>query len=65
MAAADDSPLLYTLSTQAAAKHLSPVVLELGGKCPLIVAEDADITKTAKVRAAAHSTCPLVGGLGS
>lgn len=33
---------------EAAAKHLTPVTLELGGKCPAIVAEDADIELTAK-----------------
>ncbi|KAI8997589.1 Aldehyde/histidinol dehydrogenase [Pilobolus umbonatus] len=32
---------------EAAAKHLTPVTLELGGKSPAIVAEDADITLTA------------------
>lgn len=33
---------------QAAAAHLTPVTLELGGKSPVIVAEDADITVAAK-----------------
>lgn len=32
----------------AAARHLTPVVLELGGKSPCIVDETADIQKTAK-----------------
>ncbi|KAK3818602.1 MAG: aldehyde dehydrogenase, dimeric NADP-preferring [Benniella sp.] len=29
----------------AAAKNLTPVTLELGGKCPVVVSKDADITK--------------------
>lgn len=33
---------------QAAAKHLTPVTLELGGKSPTFVMEDADIKMTAK-----------------
>lgn len=33
---------------EAAAKHLTPVTLELGGKSPCIVNEDADIKLTAK-----------------
>lgn len=28
----------------AAAKHLTPVVLELGGKCPVLVDSDIDLT---------------------
>jgi aldehyde dehydrogenase (NAD+) len=32
----------------AAAKHLTPVTLELGGKCPTIVCADADIEITAR-----------------
>jgi aldehyde dehydrogenase (NAD+) len=31
-----------------AAKHLTPVTLELGGKCPVIVAADADLDVAAK-----------------
>jgi aldehyde dehydrogenase (NAD+) len=27
----------------AAAKHLTPVVLELGGKCPVVVDSDVDL----------------------
>lgn len=33
---------------RAAAEHLTPVILELGGKCPAIVAPDADLTNAAK-----------------
>jgi len=33
---------------QAAAKHLTPVVLELGGKSPCVVAADADLKTTAR-----------------
>ncbi|MGE5703277.1 MAG: aldehyde dehydrogenase [Clostridia bacterium] len=33
---------------EAAAKHLTPVTLELGGKSPCIVHHDADLTLTAK-----------------
>jgi len=47
--------LVFTGSTnvgrdvmRAAAANLVPVTLELGGKSPVIVAEDADIVKTAK-----------------
>nr|GEU74259.1 hypothetical protein [Tanacetum cinerariifolium] len=32
----------------AAAKHLTPVVLELGGKCPVLVDSDIDLTVTAR-----------------
>lgn len=32
----------------AAARHLTPVTLELGGKCPCIVAEDAPVEITAR-----------------
>lgn len=33
---------------RAAAEHLTPCLLELGGKCPAIVAPDADIKQAAK-----------------
>ncbi|MGU3846979.1 aldehyde dehydrogenase family protein, partial [Vibrio diabolicus] len=45
--------LLFTVSTnvgravaKAAADNLTPVTLELGGKSPVIIAEDADMKKT-------------------
>lgn len=37
------SPNVGKVVMKAAAEHLTPVVLELGGKCPLIVLPDADI----------------------
>ncbi|KAF9896304.1 Aldehyde dehydrogenase, dimeric NADP-preferring [Lobosporangium transversale] len=33
---------------EAAAKHLTPVTLELGGKCPVIITEHADLAKAAQ-----------------
>jgi hypothetical protein len=32
----------------AAAEHLTPVILELGGKSPVIVADDANVTRAAR-----------------
>ncbi|KAJ7945133.1 Aldehyde dehydrogenase [Quillaja saponaria] len=47
--------ILYTGSARvgrivmaAAAKHLTPVTLELGGKCPAVVDSDADLQVTAR-----------------
>ncbi|MFG0393068.1 NAD(P)-dependent benzaldehyde dehydrogenase MdlD [Pseudomonas sp. zbq_4] len=40
------SPNVGKVVMQAAAKHLTPVVLELGGKCPMIVLPDADLDQT-------------------
>ncbi|WP_237140669.1 NAD(P)-dependent benzaldehyde dehydrogenase MdlD [Pseudomonas silesiensis] len=37
------SPNVGKVVMKAAAEHLTPVVLELGGKCPLIVLPDADL----------------------
>ena len=42
------SPALGKTVMQAAAKHLTPVVLELGGKSPCIVDKDADIAMAAR-----------------
>lgn len=46
---------MYTGSTSvgrivmsAAAVHLTPVLLELGGKCPAIIADDADLEIAAR-----------------
>jgi len=37
------SPNVGKVVMEAAAKHLTPFVLELGGKCPLLVLPDADL----------------------
>ncbi|HOD13820.1 MAG TPA: aldehyde dehydrogenase [Spirochaetota bacterium] len=42
------SPALGAIVMEAAAKHLTPVTLELGGKSPCIVDEDANIPLAAK-----------------
>ena len=42
------SPNVGKVVMQAAAKNLTPVTLELGGKSPCIVAEDADIRLSAR-----------------
>lgn len=42
------SPALAKTVMSAAAQHLTPVVLELGGKSPCIIDKDADIKLTAK-----------------
>ncbi len=42
------SPALGTTVMEAAAKHLTPVVLELGGKSPCIVTPEADVEVAAK-----------------
>ena len=42
------SPDLGKKVMSAAAKHLTPVILELGGKSPCIIDKDADIKRTAK-----------------
>ena len=42
------SPKVGQIVYEAAAKHLTPVTLELGGKSPVIVSNKADINKAAK-----------------
>lgn len=42
------SPDLGKKVMSAAARHLTPVILELGGKSPCIIDKDADIKRTAK-----------------
>lgn len=42
------APAIGKLVMQAAAKRLTPVILELGGKNPCIVADDADIPTAAR-----------------
>jgi aldehyde dehydrogenase (NAD+) len=42
------SPAVGKIVMRAASEHLTPVVLELGGKCPAIVESDADMLITAR-----------------
>lgn len=42
------SPQVGSLVMQEAAKNLTPVTLELGGKCPVFMAPDAEIKKAAE-----------------
>lgn len=42
------SPVIGKIMMSAAAKHLTPVTLELGGKSPAIVMEDANIAVSAR-----------------
>lgn len=41
-------PPVAKIIMAAAAKHLTPVTLELGGKCPVIVEDDVDLDTTAR-----------------
>ncbi|KAK0422974.1 hypothetical protein QR680_007904 [Steinernema hermaphroditum] len=41
-------PRIGKVIMTAAAKHLTSVTLELGGKCPVVIADDADLEKAAK-----------------
>lgn len=40
------NPRVARIVMAAAAKHLTPVILELGGKCPLIVDSNIDLKVT-------------------
>jgi acyl-CoA reductase-like NAD-dependent aldehyde dehydrogenase len=42
------SSVVGRIIAQTAASYLKPVTLELGGKCPLIVLEGANLQKAAK-----------------
>uniref|UniRef100_A0A1I7YJA6 Aldehyde dehydrogenase n=1 Tax=Steinernema glaseri TaxID=37863 RepID=A0A1I7YJA6_9BILA len=51
------APSVGRVIMAAAAKHLTPVTLELGGKCPVVVADDADVELTAKTLAKKFLNC--------
>ncbi|KAK0414064.1 hypothetical protein QR680_007129 [Steinernema hermaphroditum] len=42
------APPVAKIIMAAAAKHLTPVTLELGGKCPVVVTDDIDVESIAK-----------------
>ncbi|KAI6190876.1 CBR-ALH-4 protein [Aphelenchoides bicaudatus] len=42
------SPAIGKIVMNAAARHLTPVTLELGGKCPAVVLDDTEIEKVAE-----------------
>ncbi|XP_011031097.1 PREDICTED: aldehyde dehydrogenase family 3 member H1-like [Populus euphratica] len=42
------SPRVGRIVMTAAAKHLTPVILELGGKCPVVVDSDVDLQVTVR-----------------
>ena len=44
----------------AAAKHLTPVILELGGKCPAVVESDVNLQVTSSMDLVIYSSMDLV-----
>jgi benzaldehyde dehydrogenase (NAD) len=46
-----DAPAVRRIIAKRAAEHLKPVLLELGGKAPLVVLEDADLDEAVKAAA--------------
>lgn len=42
------NPTVGRIVAEVAAKHLTSTTLELGGKCPVVVAEDCDVEITAR-----------------
>jgi acyl-CoA reductase-like NAD-dependent aldehyde dehydrogenase len=42
------SAMVGSLISQMCGKHLKPILLELGGKCPAIICKDADLENAAK-----------------